>query len=112
LATAGATPGRIRADYPVEQFGPAPLPSGGEALRHVRVRRNSREVKGPETIEIWADSRTAMPKRIVFDRAKLQGNRQPCRLAFDLASEETLSPNWFSPASHIAEGTREDRPVR
>jgi len=94
---------RIRVDYTVEQFDQAPLPPGGEALRHVRVRRNSREVKGPETIEIWADSKTAMPKRIVFDRAKLQGNRQPCRLTFDLVSEDPLPVDWFTPPAHTAD---------
>jgi hypothetical protein len=96
---------RIRVDYAVEQFDQAPLPSGDKEWRHVRVRRNSREVKGPETIEIWADPKTAMPQHIVFDRAKLQGNREPCRLTFDLVSEGSLSPDWFSPAPHLAEGT-------
>lgn len=95
---------RIRVDYTVEQLDQAPLPSGGEVMRHVRVRRNSREVKGPETIEIWADPKTAIPKRIVFDDAKLQGNRQPCRLTFDLLSEKTLPQNWFTPAPHISAG--------
>ncbi len=94
---------RIRVDYTVEQFDQAPLPSGQQVLRHVRVRRNSREVKGPETIEIWADPQTAMPRRIVFDRAKVQGNREPCRLAFDLASEAPLSAAWFSSAAHMTE---------
>lgn len=94
---------RIRVDYTVEQLDQSPLSDGGEALRHVRVRRNSREVKGPETIEIWADSKTAIPKRIVFDRAKVQGNREPCRITVDLITEEPLSPNWFSPAPHTAE---------
>jgi len=94
---------QIRVDYTVEQFDQAPLPSGGEVLRHVRVRRNSREVKGPETIEIWADSKTAMPKRIVFDRAKLQGSRQPTRLTFDLVSEAPLPADWFTPPAHTAD---------
>ncbi|MCX5684546.1 MAG: hypothetical protein NT049_12780 [Planctomycetota bacterium] len=101
---------RIRVDYTVEQFDQAPLPSGSEALRHVRVRRNSREVKGPETIEIWADLKTAMPKRIVFDRAKLQGNRQPIRLTFDLVSESPLSADWFAPEAHTADRTGDRRP--
>jgi hypothetical protein len=91
---------RIRVDYTVEQFDQAPLPPGSEALRHVRVRRNSREVKGPETIEIWADLKTAMPKRMVFDRAKLQGSRQPARLTFDLVSESPLPADWFAPETH------------
>jgi len=103
---------RIRVDYTVEQLDQSPLPSGSEVMRHVRVRRNSREVKGPETIEIWADPKTAMPKRIVFDRAKVQGNLQPCRLTFDLVNEEALSPNWFSPTPHIAGATDDNRPVR
>ena len=93
---------RIRVDYTVEQLDQAPLASGGEMLRHVRVRRNSREVKGPETIEIWANPKTAIPVRIVFDDAKVQGNREPCRITFDLITEETLSPTWFSPAPHMA----------
>jgi hypothetical protein len=103
---------RIRVDYTVEQLDQAPLPSGGEPLRHVRVRRNSREVKGPETIEIWANPKTGMPRRIVFDDAKIQGSRQPCRITFELVNEETLSPNWFSPTPHIAEETGKGHPVR
>ena len=103
---------RIRVDYTVEKLDQAPLPSGGDVLRHVRVRRNSHEVKGPETIKIWANPKTAMPIRIVFDDAKIQGNREPCRITFDLVSEEPLSPNWFSPAPHLVKGTGDDRPVR
>jgi len=101
---------RIRVDYTVEQFDQAPLPSGGKVLRHARVRRNSREVKGPETIEIWADSKTAMPKRIVFDRAKLQGSRQPSRLTFDLVNESPLPADWFAPEAHTADRTGDGRP--
>lgn len=92
---------RIRVDYTVEKLDQAPLPTGGNVLRHVLARRNSREVKGPETIEIWADPKTAIPKRIVFDRAKIQGNREPCRLTFDLASERQLPADWFGPQSHL-----------
>jgi len=97
---------RIRVDYTVEQLDQAPLPSGSERLRHVRVRRNSREVKGPETIEIWANPKTAMPNRIVFDRAKVQGNREPCRLTFELSSEAPLSADWFAPAVHTADANK------
>jgi hypothetical protein len=93
---------RIRVDYSVEQFDLAPLQSGDALLRHVRVRRNTREVKGPETIEIWADPETGMPRRIVFDKAKLQGNRQPCRLTLDLVSEESVPENWFTPTPHAS----------
>jgi len=94
---------RIRVDYTVQELNQAPLPSGDETLRHVLVRRNSREVKGPETIEIWADPHTAMPRRIIFDRAKVQGNREPCRLEFELRSEQPLAADWFSPTAHIAD---------
>ncbi len=93
---------RMRTDYKIEQDGQAPLPTGGATLRYVRARRNSHEVKGPQTIEIWADPTTAVPKRIVFDDAKIQGNRQPCRLTFDLASQEPLAADWFSPAPHVS----------
>ncbi|MEI8194352.1 MAG: hypothetical protein WCI73_00430, partial [Phycisphaerae bacterium] len=91
---------RIRVDYTVEQLDQVRLTAGGEMLRHVRVRRNSREVRGPETIEIWADSQTAVPKRIVFDHAKIQGNHAPCRLTFEPIGG-SLAPNWFSPAAHL-----------
>lgn len=93
---------RIRVDYSVEQLDQAALSSGGPMLRHVRVRRNSRQVKGPETIEIWADPQTAMPRRIIFDRAKIQGNQAPCRLTFDLVSQEPLPSDWFSPTTHAS----------
>jgi hypothetical protein len=92
---------RIHMDYTVEPLDQAPLPSGGQVLRHVRVHRNSREVKGPETIEIWANPKTGLPQRIVFDRAKIQGNREPCRLTFDLVSKGPLSAEWFTPAPHV-----------
>jgi len=100
---------RIRVDYTVEQFDQAPLPSHSESLRHVLVRRNSREVKGPETIEIWANAKTGMPRRIIFDRAKLQGNRQPCRLTLDLAGEDPLPADWFAPAVHTTDTKRHER---
>ena len=93
---------RIRVDYTVEHLGQAPLPGDSKLLRYVRVRRNSRDVKGPETIEIWADPENAISKRIIFDDAKIQGNREPCRLTFDLVSEESLPKDWFTPAPHIS----------
>ena len=92
---------RIRVDYRIEALDEARLAAGGELLRHVRVRRNSRAVKGPETIEIWADTQTALPRRIVFDDAKIQGNRAPCRLVLDLVSAEGLASGWFAPAGHV-----------
>jgi hypothetical protein len=96
---------RIRVDYTVEQLDLASPASGGQPLRHVRVRRNSREVKGPDTIEIWADSKTAVPRRIVFDDAKLPGNPVPCRLTFDLVGEDPLPPDWFNPAPHTSDSS-------
>ena len=93
---------RIRVDYSVERLDQAPLPSGGTLLRHVLARRNSREVKGPAAIEIWADSKTGMPRRIVFDQGKFQGNPQPRRLTFDLVSEAPLPVDWFTPVAHAA----------
>ena len=100
---------RIRVDYAVEQFDLAPLPPGRETLRHMRVRRGSREVKGPETIEIWADAKTGLPWRIVFDRAKLQGSPQPCRLTFELESTAPLSAGWFAPGAHVGSNTGDGR---
>ena len=91
---------RIHVDYTVERLDQAPLPSGGTFLRHVLARRNTREVKGPAVIEIWADLKTGMPRRIVFDQGKFQGNPQPRRLTFDLASEEPLPADWFSHPAH------------
>ena len=92
---------RIRVDYAVEHLGQAALRDGGEILRYVRVRRNSPNVKGPETIEIWADPKSSRPKRIIFDDAKLQGNPHPRRLTFELVSEEPLPQGWFTPAPHL-----------
>jgi hypothetical protein len=91
---------RIRVDYTIERLDQAPLPSGGTPLRHVLARRNSREVKGPVTIEIWADSKTGMPRRIVYDQGKFQGSQQPRRLTFDLVSESPLPADWFTPVAH------------
>jgi hypothetical protein len=93
---------RVRVDYTVEQLDQAAMPSGGERLRHVLVRRNSHAVKGPETIEIWANPATAIPQRIVFDRAKVQGNHAPCRITLDLIGQTTLPTDWFSPGPHLA----------
>jgi hypothetical protein len=92
---------RIRTDYTVDRLDQAPVSAGGPQVRHVLAHRNSRQVKGPQTIEIWADPKTAVPKRIVFDHAKLQGHREPCRLTLDLSSEDPLPSNWFQPALHI-----------
>lgn len=99
---------RIRVDYTAEQLDQAALSPGDPELRHVRVRRHSRWVKGPETIDIWTDPKTDMPKRIVFDRAKLQGNPEPCRLTLDLVSEEPLSADWFSYTPHVTGSSQEE----
>jgi hypothetical protein len=100
---------QIRKDYAAEQLDKAALSPGSPELRHVRVRRHSRAVKGPETIDIWADPETGMPTRIIFDRAKLQGNLQPCRLTLDLVSEEPLSADWFSHTAHVTKPSHEER---
>ncbi len=91
---------RIKVNYTLERLDEAALPAGGQLLRHVLVRRNSRQVKGPETIEIWADGQSGLPRRIVFDRAKLQGNIEPCRVTLDLLSDRPLAADWFTPAPH------------
>ncbi|MCE5325886.1 MAG: hypothetical protein LLG01_05675 [Planctomycetaceae bacterium] len=91
---------RIKVNYTLERLDETALPSGGQLLRHVLVRRNSRQVKGPETIEIWADLHSGLPRRIVFDRAKIQGNIEPCRVTLDLLSDKPLATDWFTPAPH------------
>ncbi|HQL76363.1 MAG TPA: hypothetical protein PLD58_24545, partial [Phycisphaerae bacterium] len=93
---------RIRTDYTIEQSDLAPLDASQRPLLHVLARRNSRLVRGPETIEIWANASTGMPRRIVFDRAKLQGNRHAVRLTFDLADEAPLPADWFTPGPHVS----------
>lgn len=91
---------RIRVDYVVERFDRASLKAGGDLLRHVLARRKSHDVKGPETVEIWANPDTGMPQRIVFDEAKFQGSPQPRQLTLGLVSESTLAGDWFSPTAH------------
>ena len=93
----------------MEQFDQAPLPDGNELLRHVRVHLTSREVKGPEIIEIWADPVTGLPRRIVFDRAKFRGSPELHGLTLELTSETPLPADWFSPAMHA---TRKTAPGR
>lgn len=94
---------RIRVDYTIEKLDQAPLSPDSQPLRHVLARRNSRDVKGPVTIEIWADLKTGMPQRIVFDQGKFQGSTQPRRLTFELINETPLSPDWFSPMPHTTQ---------
>jgi len=94
---------RIRADYVIEQCDQASLQSGRELLRHILARRKSHDVKGPETVEIWANSQTGMPRRIVFSEAQSQGSPQPRRLTIDLASQAPLPVNWFTHGAHEAE---------
>lgn len=91
----------LQADYTVERLDLAPLSSGRDALRHVLARRRSNLVKGPETVEIWADAGTGLPRLIVFDRAKFQGSTEPRRLTFELTSESRLPPDWFGPTPHL-----------
>ena len=93
--------GRIEHDYTLERPDTAPMEPGTPPLRHVRARKKSRDVRGPATIEIWADPATAMPRRIVFDQAKFQGSAQARRLTFDLASEKPLPADWFTAAAHL-----------
>lgn len=90
----------IQGNYTLEKQDNAGLPDSNTKLLHVLVRRNSRWVKGPETIEIWADQESALPQRIVFDDAKVQGNETPCRISLDLTSQTKLPGNWFSAESH------------
>ena len=103
---------RIRTDYTVERLDQAPLPSGGIPMRHLVATRNSHEVRGPVTIEIWADSKTGMPQRIVFHQAKFQGSTEPRRLTFDLIGEAPLPADWFTPATHVRGNTGSGPPPR
>jgi hypothetical protein len=97
---------RIRVDDTGEQFDRAPLKPGADSLRHVLARRNSREVKGPAAIQIWASLDADMPQRIVFGHGKPQGSQQPRRLTFDLIDEAPLPADRFTPTAHIAGKTR------
>lgn len=45
----------VQNSYNVEVLNSAPLPGTGKSLRRVLLRRKSREVRGAETIEIFAD---------------------------------------------------------
>ncbi|QDU89719.1 hypothetical protein Pla175_31140 [Pirellulimonas nuda] len=90
----------IRTNYTLEREGLEPLPGAERPLTYVRARRNSRWIKGPETIEIWADPETAMPSRILFDDAQVPDVQGPCRITLDLVSEQPLASDWFGPAPH------------
>lgn len=90
----------IQGNYTLEEQDNAAFSVSKTKLLHVLVRRNSRWVKGPETIEIWADQESALPQRIVFDDAKVQGNETPCRITLDLTNQTELPGAWFSAKSH------------
>jgi len=100
---------RIQVDYKVERLDQTPLPGGNAVLRHVVARRSSREVKGPETIEIWADPATGLPRCIIFDRAKFQGSPEPHRLTLQLSSAAPLAADWFTPAPHLTAAGQSSR---
>jgi len=89
--------------YVVDRFDRAQLPGVQSSFAHVLAHRKSQAVKGPQTIEIWADTKTGVPQRIVFDKAKFQGSSDPRRLTFDLVSDSPLSANWFTPSAHEAQ---------
>jgi len=91
----------IHEDYAIERFDDAQLPGGTDPQRHIVARRKSTLVKGPETIEIWADRQTGLPQRIEFDKAKFQGSTEPRRLIFEQTSNSALSADWFDPTPHL-----------
>jgi hypothetical protein len=93
---------QLRSDYAVEQTVNSPLENGGRPLLHVLAGRKSRAVKGPPTIEIWADPQSGIPVRIIFDRAKFQGSQEPRRLTFELVSESPLPADFFRAQAHLA----------
>ncbi|MDA3960077.1 MAG: hypothetical protein PF961_04745 [Planctomycetota bacterium] len=98
------TLGQILVNYTVEEHDLAKQLADGKTLRYVKVRRNSRQVKGPDTIEIWADPESGIPSRIIFDEAKLHGIPHPCRITFELFSEKPLPEDWFTPKPHLSVG--------
>jgi len=100
---------RIRGDYSIERLDRGPLIPGEEPLTHIRAHRISPNVKGPPTIEIWADSETGLPRRIVFHEAKFQGSQRPRLLELELTSEADLPEDWFSPSAHV-QNAAEGRP--
>jgi len=93
---------RVREDYIVEGFAAGAAYTGGRSLSHLLARRKSPAVRGPETIEIWADARTGAPQRIVFDQAKFQGSTEPRRLIFEMISVAGLPEGWFKAGAHVA----------
>ena len=100
---------RIHGDYSIERPDGGPLRPAEKPLMHIRANRNSPAVKGPPTIEIWADPQTGLPRRIVFREAKFQGSQRPRLLELELATEANLPEDWFSPSAHV-QNVAEGRP--
>ncbi len=92
---------RIRSDYRVEQSdSDSEFKHDGHQM-NILASRNSRWVKGPKTIDIWADAETGVPHRIVFDDAKVQGSPIPCRITLSLQDEKPLPADWFAAEAHV-----------
>ncbi len=100
---------RIHGDYSIERPDGGPLRPAEKPLMHIRAKRNSPAVKGPPTIEIWADPQTGLPRRIVFREAKFQGSQRPRLLELELTTEANLPEDWFSPSAHV-QNVAEGRP--
>jgi hypothetical protein len=95
--------------YTVEKFEQALKTPDGAVQSHVVARHKpgggGRDEggggQGPPVIEIWADSKTGMPRRIIFQQDPYPRPSEMRRLVFDLLNESSLPADWFAPDPHI-----------
>jgi hypothetical protein len=98
-----ATLSQVGTDYTIETFEQAIRSPDGTTLSHViaRHRPGGGGIQGPPTIEIWADPKTGIPRRIVFEQDPIPRVPTARRMVFELANEVSLPENWFTTEVHV-----------
>ena len=102
---------QIGTDYTLDKFEQAIIGPDGVVQSHILARHKpgGGGLQGPPVIEIWADAKSGMPQRIVFEQDPPPFAPQPRRMIFELRAEAPLPADWFSPQEHTTKTKRNGR---
>ncbi len=91
----------IRDNYRIKYL--EDVPDGQErdsSKTYLDAAKLNRDFPGPQNIEILADSKTGLLKRIEFADIHLEGDPSPKRLIIELLNQDRLSDDWFTLKAH------------
>ena len=95
----------IRSNYRLKYLENVPDENKSDSSRiYLDASKISRDLPGPQNIELWADSKTGLLLRIEFADIHLENDSSPKRLIIELINQNRLSDDWFTLQTHQPQG--------